>query len=158
MLSWIRGKKRRNRRKLGGLLLRIASSGGLLSPTNTNFMDTLVHPSKPTQNLSADVWFLKNVDEKTQSDCYDLKWKEIPRSDFKVFWMHVHLIFCRKKCCKGFKFVLGQCIPEGRETVWMMVFVYYFLDSSPIVPHEVCRPLTYSTLLSECLAVPVAEV
>lgn len=28
---------------------------------------------------------------------------------------------CRKKCCKGFKFVLGQCIPEGRGNIWMYI-------------------------------------
>lgn len=31
----------------------------------------------------------------------------------------IEMCFCvcfRKKCCEGFKFVLGQCIPEGMET------------------------------------------
>ena len=32
-----------------------------------------------------------------------------------VFYVHLSDLSFRKKCCKGFKFVLGQCIPEGME-------------------------------------------
>ncbi len=60
----------------------------------------------------------------------------------KVFldwsYMHVHLIFYRKKCCKGFKFVLGQCIPEGRGNCLDVCLVYLlvilFWNSLPSCP------------------------
>lgn len=34
---------------------------------------------------------------------------------FICVWSSSVKFVCRKKCCKGFKFVLGQCIPEGRR-------------------------------------------
>ena len=55
---------------------------------------------------------------------------------------------CRRKCCEGFKFVLGQCIPEGREALqhcfWMSVWSVWFtvcsLSLSPWLPP---RPQTF---------------
>lgn len=41
-------------------------------------------------------------------------------SSCEVFHLFLicHFIFYRKKCCIGFKFVLGQCIPEGMDNPW----------------------------------------
>lgn len=33
---------------------------------------------------------------------------------------------CRNKCCKGFKFVLGQCIPEGRREYLDVLYIKCF--------------------------------
>lgn len=162
------GKKWCNREdvkgKLISLLLHIASSSCFLSHLQTQTI-------KPYGKRG--VLFITTYENKTKSECrcmdlngiykysvlwsviiilWLLKWnKKHHTVIFKVFWMHVHLIFYRKKCCKGFKFVLGQCIPEGRENcldVCICLLLFIILDFSPIMSHKVFRPLTHFTLLS----------
>lgn len=68
----------------------------------------------------------------------------------EVFWMCVHFMFYRKKCCKGFKFVLGQCIPEGRENMFgcLSCVLVIILEFPPIMSHKLFSPSTDFTSLS----------